>query len=251
MVGVSIQENKTSVATEDQGNLTLHQRILSDIETRIFSGEWPPGYHLPFEVDLAAQYGCSRMTVNKVMAQLVQSGLIERRRKSGTFVAFRRSESAVLAIRDVRSEVESLGLVYEYRLLSLELRLSTPSDVFRLGLSVGTEVLAVTCVHLGGGRAFCVEDRVIDVCVVPSAGDQDFASEPPGSWLVGAVPWSVAEHRIYAVSAGANESVRLGISVGSACLVVERQTWVGGSSVTHVRLTYPGDRHRLVAQFGP
>jgi len=238
------------VATEDQDNPTLHQRILNDIEGRIFSGEWPPGYHLPFEVDLAAQYGCSRMTVNKVMAQLAQSGLIERRRKSGTFVAFRRSESAVLGIRDVRSEVESLGLAYEYRLLSRIARISSHSDMHRLGLAAPAEIVWVHCLHLSGGHAFCVEDRVIDAGVVPSALDHDFAFDPPGPWLVGAVPWSIAEHRIYAVSAGSAESAQLNITLGSACLVVERQTWVGGVSVTHVRLTYPGDRHRLVAQFG-
>ena len=32
---------------------TLHQRILSDIEGRIVSGEWPPGHRIPFELDLA------------------------------------------------------------------------------------------------------------------------------------------------------------------------------------------------------
>ncbi|MBW8787882.1 MAG: GntR family transcriptional regulator, partial [Rhizobium leguminosarum] len=42
---------------------TLHQRILSDIEGRIVSGDWPPGHRIPFEVDLATQYDCSRMTV--------------------------------------------------------------------------------------------------------------------------------------------------------------------------------------------
>jgi GntR family histidine utilization transcriptional repressor len=121
----------------------------------------------------------------------------------------------------------------------------------RLGLSGLTDVVSVHCLHLSDGRAFCLEDRVIDLGVVPSALDHAFAFDPPGPWLVGAVPWSIAEHRIYAVSAGSAESAQLNIALGSACLVVERQTWVGGCSVTHVRLTYPGDRHRLVAQFVP
>ncbi|WP_411196868.1 GntR family transcriptional regulator, partial [Rhizobium sp.] len=53
---------------------TLHQRILSEIEGRIVSGEWPPGHRIPFEVDLATQYDCSRMTVNKVLTQLAKAG---------------------------------------------------------------------------------------------------------------------------------------------------------------------------------
>ncbi|MGG2473725.1 histidine utilization repressor, partial [Rhizobium sp. BR5] len=38
--------------TKASAGQTLHQRILSDIEGRIVSGEWPPGHRLPFEVDL-------------------------------------------------------------------------------------------------------------------------------------------------------------------------------------------------------
>lgn len=56
--------------------VSLHQRIRSDIEGRIHSGEWPPGYRLPFEHELMAQYSCSRMTANKVMSMLAESGAI-------------------------------------------------------------------------------------------------------------------------------------------------------------------------------
>jgi GntR family histidine utilization transcriptional repressor len=56
---------------------TLHQRILSDIEGRIVSGEWPPGHRIPFEIDLTKEYDCSRMTVNKALTQLAKAGLKE------------------------------------------------------------------------------------------------------------------------------------------------------------------------------
>ena len=29
--------------------VSLYQRILGDIRDRILSGEWPPGYRIPFE----------------------------------------------------------------------------------------------------------------------------------------------------------------------------------------------------------
>ncbi|WP_207543673.1 GntR family transcriptional regulator [Salipiger marinus] len=46
--------------------LSLHDRILSDLESRILSGAWPPGHRIPTEQELRQTYGCSRMTVNKV-----------------------------------------------------------------------------------------------------------------------------------------------------------------------------------------
>ena len=57
---------------------TLNQRIRSDLESRILSGEWAPGFRIPYEHELMEQYGCSRMTVNKVLTALAESGMIER-----------------------------------------------------------------------------------------------------------------------------------------------------------------------------
>ena len=66
------------------GDMPLHLRIQNDVERSILSGEWPPGHRIPFEHELTVQYGCSRMTVNKALTDLVKRGLIERRRKAGT-----------------------------------------------------------------------------------------------------------------------------------------------------------------------
>ena len=62
------------------------------------SGEWAPGHRIPFEHELATEYGCSRMTVNKALSQLARAGLIERRRRSGSFVL-----PAEIASRDPRN----------------------------------------------------------------------------------------------------------------------------------------------------
>ena len=66
------------IVERDAEGSTFHQRILGDIEGKIVSGEWPIGHRIPFEIDLAREYGVSRMTVNKVLTQLARAGLIER-----------------------------------------------------------------------------------------------------------------------------------------------------------------------------
>lgn len=230
---------------------TLHHRILSDIEGRIVSGEWPPGYRLPFEVDLAAQYGCSRMTANKVLTHLARTGLIERRRKSGSFVMQPVTQAAVLEIHDIEAEVRSLKLPYAYRLQRQSRRQAKPADRQHLELSEAAPVLELVCLHSAGDRPFCLEERLINLGTVPEAGGEDFSASPPGSWLLSQVPWSTAEHRIYALSASAEVAKALDIARAAACLVIERRTWGNTGPVTFVRFTYPGDRHALVARFTP
>ncbi|MFC5386615.1 histidine utilization repressor [Aquamicrobium segne] len=225
--------------------------ILSEIEGRIMSGEWPPGFRLPFEVDLAQHYGCSRMTVNKVMTQLAKAGLIERHRKAGSFVTRPRAQSAVLELHDIETEVKSLGQPYGYRLVSEKKRPSNTEDRRLLELTQATPMIELLALHHAGGKSFCVEERRINAGVVPEAIEADFTVEPPGGWLIAQVPWSAAENRIQAMSATAEIARLLNQPKGSACLVVERRTWSHAGPVTFVRLTYPGDSHMLVARFAP
>lgn len=230
---------------------TLHRRILDEIEQRIVSGEWPPGFRLPFEMDLAERFACSRMTVNKAMTQLAKAGLIERHRKAGSFVTKPRAQSAVLELHDIEAEVKSLGLPYAYCLMSRKDRRASAEDRRLMELAGPTPMIELLAVHRAGGKPFCVEERRINAGVVPEALETDFAAHAPGQWLITRVPWSAAENRIQAVAAGATTAQLLDLPRGTACLMVERRTWSHAGPVTFVRLTYPGDSHMLVARFAP
>jgi GntR family histidine utilization transcriptional repressor len=230
---------------------SLHRRILGDIRELIVSGEWPPGRRIPFEHQLQSQYGCSRMTVSKVLTELAQARLIERRRKSGSFVLRPPGQSAVLEIQDIKAEVLALGLPYRHEIVARHKRKATREDRDRLELKSNGPVLALTCRHFAGLRPFCLEERIINLAAVPEALEERFAEAAPGAWLVSRVPWSAAEHRIRAVGADAPMASALEIAAGTACLTIERRTWRAERSVTFVRLTYPGYEHELVARFTP
>ncbi len=246
------QEPQPPAGTEDDPPaITLHQRILGDIESRILSGEWAPGHRLPTEMELSATYSCSRMTVNKVLSQLAKSGLIERRRRAGSFVLRPRSQAAVLEIHEIRTEVEALGRVYGYRMLRRTVRPGGESDRSWLGDEARGPVLDIVALHLSGGRPFCLEERSINLAAVPEAEHVDFGMRPPSAWLLDRVPWTAAEHEIRATGATSLVAEAFTIPAGTPCLVVERKTWNADHPVTNVRLAYVGESHSLVARFTP
>lgn len=230
---------------------TLHQRIRSDLENKILSGEWAPGFRIPYEHELTAQYGCARMTVNKVISSLADAGLIERRRRAGSFVAQPRIHSAVMHIPDIKAEITSRGEDYGYELLSRRRRAASPKDPIGSALNSGEQVLDLKCRHSAGSRPFVLEARLINLNTVPEATKIDFQAVPPGTWLLGHVPWTEAEHRIAAVSATAQEAKALGVPKGAACLSVERRTWRAGETITFVRQLFRGDLYHLIARFAP
>ena len=230
---------------------TLHQRIRSEIEDLIRSGVWAPGRKVPSEAELMAQFGCSRMTVNKAMSALAAEGLIVRRRRAGSFVARPRVHSTVLDIPDIQAEILARGETYRFDLLEQKRRKAKAGDVEEKALAAGGDLLALRGLHVAGGRPFALEDRLISLSAVPEAATTDFAAEPPGAWLLHHVPWTEAENRISAVGAGVVVAELLALDAGTALLAVERRTWRAGEPVTWVRQLFPGEAYDLVARFGP
>ncbi len=230
---------------------SLHSRIIADLEGKILGGAWRPGDRIPYEHELTAFYGCSRMTVSKALAQLVRAGLLERRRKAGTFVTRPKVQSALLEIRDIASDVAALGLPYRFEALSRRVRRATAADRKRIETPLGAPLIAVVCRHDAGALPFCCEDRLISLAAVPAAADESFAAAPPGAWLSAEQPWTAAEHRIRAAGADRRVAKVLRVADGAPCLVVERRTWHAGQPVTQVTLTYPAGAHELVASFTP
>jgi GntR family histidine utilization transcriptional repressor len=232
--------------------MSLHQRILSDIQNLILSGEWEPGRKIPVEHELMKQYKCSRMTVSKVLTQLANARMIERRRKLGSFVSRPHSQSAVLTIPDIKAEVTALGQPYTFQVLRRARRRSTREDKALLGSEKSVPVLELVCLHLAGTQPFCYEQRLINLEAVPQVAKESFENTPPGTWLLQSVPWSLAEHRIRAAEANAETAAALNIRVKSPVLTVERKTRSAESTgITFVRLEYPGEMHELVASFAP
>lgn len=236
---------------DDAPGLPIHQRILADIRGRIVSGTWPPGHRIPFEHELTREYNCSRMTVNKALSQLARSGLIERRRKSGSFVKRPQSQAAILEIHDIGTEVRALRLSYRYELVGRLVRAAARADRTRIAVAIGSPLLELTCLHFAGVDPFCHEERLISLETVPEAEAESFAQTAPSAWLLSKVPWSAAEHAIFAIAVQEPVASRLRVPEDKASLVIERRTWTDGKPVTQVRLTYPGDSHRLVARFTP
>lgn len=213
---------------------SVHRRIYDEISGKITSGGLKPGDRLPSEADLMCAYGCSRMTVYKALSALQAEGLIERRRKAGSFVATPRITATVLEIPDLEAQAEACGDRYEFRLVSQEI--------------VGGD-LELAGVHVRNGRPLCYERRVIYLATVPEAVEVDFSQVSPGRWLLQQVPWSAATSRISAVPAEGHVSRYLELAKGDACLQVERETWRDGAAVTLVRQVFDGAHYALVARF--
>jgi GntR family transcriptional regulator, histidine utilization repressor len=245
---VTTTTKKVHKRADERDGLSLHDRVRQDIEANVMSGTWSPGHRIPYEHELMKQYDCSRMTINKALATLVERGMIERRKRAGSFVSSPKFHRAFFDLPDLRSQIISDGKKYDFDLTASAVREANASDRSHLGIVSG-EVLSMKCTHFVDGQPYSLEDRIINLQLVPEARTADFDHEPPNSWLFNHVPWSDARHRISAVNADPETARALDVRQDSACIVVERWTWRSDEKITYVRIVHPGNQFSIDAQF--
>jgi len=230
-------------------NQSLYQQIREAIEEKIFSGAWPPGFRIPIERELMEQFGCSRMTVNKALISLVDTGFLERRKKAGTFVTYPSGHYASLHIPDIRKAVLDAGFPYRYLLQSIERRAATADDAAALRFDGPSEILDIRSLHYAADRCFAAERRRINLAVAPEAATVDFTGMPPSVWLLTHVPWSNAEHDIEAGALGRDDAAAMGLAEGSPVLRLTRRTWGAAGTITEAEQLFPAGELTLHASF--
>lgn len=213
---------------------------------RIGEREWPPGDLIPSEVELAAELGCSRMTVNRALRSLAERGFVDRKRKAGTRVVRHPARRATLAIAVIRAEVEARGEVYSHQLLQCRRARAPQRIAQQMNLPKDNALLHLKALHRAGERVFAYEDRWVDARVVPQIAEVDFERISCNEWLVANALFTHGELSIGAQRATETEAGALGCEPGEALLETCRVTWSDTRAITHVRLLHaPG--HRLVS----
>jgi DNA-binding FadR family transcriptional regulator len=111
----------------------LRETLLEKLRSRV----WRPGHRIPAERELGEQFGLSRSTVRRVLAQLKDQGLITQAIGSGTFVAEKAGE--VLAQMDkvpaaAISPAELMGarLALEPAIIDMVIGGATAADFARM-----------------------------------------------------------------------------------------------------------------------
>ena len=135
--------------------VALHERIRAEIEGAILAGQLRPGDRIPKETDLMTQYACARMTVNKALSALAATGMVERRKRAGSFVARPRAQSMVLDVPDLAAAIAARGQSYRWEIASRKITLPDRAEAEALG--VKAKVLVVTGVHFADGLPLAFE----------------------------------------------------------------------------------------------
>lgn len=156
-----------SVSTEDlffnldrSGPIPMYYQLAKRLREAIESGELPSGAKIDNEVRIAEQLGVSRPTVRRAIHELVNQGLLVRRRGIGTQVL----QGTLSRNSEISSLYDDLKLKNQNpttRVLLHELIAPTADILAALALSPNTEVLHLRRLRFADGIPFALLEDFI------------------------------------------------------------------------------------------
>lgn len=221
----------------------LYHQAAQALEAAIEDGRLPRGSKLGGEVELATRLGISRPTMRAAMKQLVDKGLLIRRRGIGTMVAPRPVRRTV-ALTSLFDDLNEAGREPRTRLLSLE-RVPCPPEVAdHLGLEPNAAVLRFERLRLAGSDPIALMSNIVPDGLM-EIREEDL--ERTGLYELfrgGGVAPNVATQRVGARKAGAEEAELLEMEPGDPVLTMTRIAYdTDGRPIEYGSHRYPAESY--------
>jgi GntR family transcriptional regulator len=238
---------ETSGGVTAGAGVPLHRQLFLVLHDEIARGAIAPGDALPTEQSLCDQFGVSRITVRRALADLAEQGYIERRQGVGSFVRqLDRSDEAPLS----GSYMDNLRQTqFQTSVDVVEHDIRIPPTMIRDALGGAAEMLHVLRVRR--------ERRTREPLMITEAwlpADLSHLLTAPAlrrtplyELLSGAgVVVDRMQHEITAEIAGPRNAGLLNVAIGSALVRVNRLAFVAGAPHHYVSILLSPNRSRVL-----
>jgi GntR family transcriptional regulator len=237
--------SKAAVVSAGAG-VPLHRQLYLVLHDEIARGAIPAGAPLPTEQALCEQFGVSRITVRRALADLADNGLIERKHGIGSFV------------RECAPERESHGGSYmdglaqtqfETEAQVLEFEMAQPPPSVERAISFGGDALHVVRVRRERrtGEPLMVTDAWLPAALRPVLSERKLKRTALYELLSDAgVTIDRMQHEITAEIAGPRTAQLLDVPIGTALLRVNRLAFAAGEPHHYLSILLSPSRSRIL-----
>jgi GntR family transcriptional regulator len=154
MIGARVERGRSPALTRaaaPAAPIPLYYQIVNILESRIFSGGYPPGSLLGTEKELGLEFGVSRITIQRALDALSRAGLIDRQRARGTFVSPTVRLRGPVELHGFLDDLMLMGAMGETREVDSEEIAASGPVAKRLRVRVGTRVTRVRRLRANNG----------------------------------------------------------------------------------------------------
>jgi GntR family transcriptional regulator len=227
--------------------VTLYAQVRESIREQIAGGVLQPGEKLPPEEELAARMGASRMTVRRGILDLIDEGVLYRRRGVGTFVAHRHIDRNHNRLAGYLESAAEEGFAPRIEVLAREITGAKLVVARALNLREGEPVVRVRTLRLADEEPLAIHDEHVPYRLYPDI--LDAAIETRQLWELlsdRGYPVKRAVQRVEARLADEEIAQLLGIEEGAPILYKLRTVFSEDGKPVEFAVCYNrGDRYSL------
>ncbi len=128
---------------------------------RELAGDTEPDARMPSDAELCDRFGVSRMTARQAVQQLVNEGLVYRKRGHGTFRSPRRIHRYLGSPLSFTENMRRRGLIATSQILEFAAVDPTPEDMKALRLTTGEGAVVLERLRFADGVPMAIERAVI------------------------------------------------------------------------------------------
>ena len=221
----------------------LYYQVAQQIEQAIQDGTLSPGERIDTEVEISERYGLSRPTVRQAIAELVNKGLLVRRRGVGTQVVHAKVNRPD-ALTSLHDDLLKAGRSPSTRVLTFEVEPVDATVSQALDLPHKARVQHFERLRFDDGSPLAIMRNWIPPEVI-ELDAQDLAERGLYEIMRSAgINVRIAHQRISACAATPPEARLLGVRSGSPLLTLERTAFDdAGRAVEYARSSYRADAY--------
>jgi GntR family transcriptional regulator len=232
--------------TDQNDNTPLYMQVARKLIQDVREGRYQVDQALPSERLLSEQLDVSRVTARKAIDQLVEQGLVVRKRGSGNYVA-PRIEQPLSNLSSFSEQLQQRGYEPSSKWLKRALVLASAEEQMTLGLSNNTRVARLERLRLADDTVMAYEVSVLPASVLPRP-------EAVGSSLyeylaaTGHQPVRALQH-IRAMNATGTLAQQLDVPEGQAVLFITRVGYLESGQAVELTHSYcRSDHYDFVAE---
>lgn len=220
----------------------LYLQLADGIETAVRDGVLPPGSRIENEVALSKRLGLSRPTVRQGIQELVDKGMLVRKRGVGTQVVESRVNRPV-ALTSLYDDLASAGKRPTTEVLEYRVGRPSPEVASRLLLQPGELVLDLVRLRRVDGEPLALLMNSLPERFAPTREELSTAGLYDALRRRGVLA-AVAHERIGAITADEEQGELLDEPVGAALLTMERKVFSNdGTVIEHGHHVYRASRY--------
>jgi DNA-binding GntR family transcriptional regulator len=209
-----------SIELDRSSPVPLYYQVAQVFEKAIMDGQLKPGDRFENELALASRLNLSRPTTRRAIQELVDKGLLVRKRGVGTQVVQTRVHRPV-ELTSLYDDLARAGQEPTTRVLDYSVRPATEDIAVRLNLEVGAEVVMIRRLRSSAGQPLALMTNHLPVAIAPDREELERAGLYQSLRSRG-VHIRLARQRIGAKAADRDEARLLDEKFRAPLLVMER-----------------------------